>query len=229
MKKKIMKLNVQISGICVPLLCFVTFACNNSESNKTEKVESIKEANIDYKSKNIENLQSAYKGEVTATAKYKAYADKADLEKYHLIGLLYKAVSFSENIHANNHKQVLSELGKTVPVISPDYMVNTTKENLSNDITGESYEFNTMYPDFLQVAEKAGSQTAVTSLSYAFKTEKKHKVFYEKALGDLNSNTLMTLPAVYFICPTCGNTYENVLPGHCDFCNTLNNKFIKID
>lgn len=224
-----MKQIVQFSIIAILLFSFFNVACNNSESNKTEKVESIKEANIDYKSKNIENLQSAYKGEVTATAKYKAYADKADLEKYHLIALLYKAVSFSENIHANNHKKVLSELGKTVPVISPDYMVNSTKENLDNDIKGESYEFNTMYPDFLQVAEKARSQTSVTTLSYAFKTEQKHKVFYEKALGDINSNTLMTLPSVYFICPTCGNTYENVLPGHCDFCNTLNNKFIKID
>jgi rubrerythrin len=211
------------------MFCFASLACNNTEPIKTSKIEIIKDADLDYKSKNIENMQSAYKGEVTATSKYKAYADKADLEKYHMIALLYKAVSFSENIHANNHKAVLSGLGKTVPVISPEYAINTTKENLSNDINGEAYEFTTMYPDFLQVAEKAGSQTSVTSLSYAFKTEKKHKLFYEKALGDINSNTLMTLPSVYFICPTCGNTYENILPGHCDFCNTLNNKFIKID
>lgn len=224
-----MKQIVKFSSIGILLISFLNLACNNTESPKTEKIETIKEANIDYKGKNVENLQSAYKGEVTATAKYKAYADKADLEKYHLIALLYKAVSISENIHANNHKAVLSELGKTVPVISPEYTIKTTKENLSNDINGEAYEFNTMYPDFLQVAEKAGSQSAVTSLSNAFKTEKKHKVFYEKALGDINSNTLMTLPAVYFVCATCGNTYENVLPGHCDFCNTLNNKFLKID
>jgi rubrerythrin len=224
-----MKIIAQISNFSILLFCIVIFACNNTESIKTGKIETIKEANIDYKSKNIENMQSAYKGEVTATAKYKAYADKADLEKYHLIAVLYKAISFSENIHANNHKAVISELGKTVPVISPDYTVNTTKENLSNDINGEAFEFNTMYPDFLQIAEKAGSQPSVTSLSYAFKTEKKHKVFYEKALGDMNSKTLMTLPSVYYICPTCGNTYENVLPGHCDFCNTINNKFIKID
>jgi rubrerythrin len=83
-------------------------------------------------------MQSAYKGELTATAKYKAYSDKAELEKYHLIALLYKAVSFSENIHANNHKAVLSELGITVPTITPDYKVNTTKENLNADINGES-------------------------------------------------------------------------------------------
>jgi rubrerythrin len=86
-----------------------------------------------------------------------------------------------------------------------------------------------MYPDYLQVAEKAGSQSSVTSLSNAFKTEQKHKVFYEKALGDINSNTLMTLPSFYFICPTCGNTYENVFPGHCDFCNTIGKEFIKIE
>jgi rubrerythrin len=224
-----MKKIVQISSIGILLFSCLNMSCNNTEPLKTENIETIKEANIDYKSKNVDNLQSAYKGEVTATAKYKAYSDKAELEKYHLIALLYKAISFSENIHANNHKAVLSELGKSVPEIKPDYTVNTTKENLSNDINGESYEFNTMYPDFLQVAEKAGSKSSVTSLSNAFKTEKKHKVFYEKALGDINSNTLMTLPSVYFVCPTCGNTYENVLPGHCDFCNTIGKEFIKID
>ncbi len=224
-----MKQFIQISRMGMLLICLTTIGCNNSDSNKPVKIETIKEANIDYKTKNIENMQSAYKGEVTATAKYKAFADKADLEKFHLIALLYKAISYSENIHANNHKVVLKELGKTVPEISPEYTVKTTKENLSNDIYGEAYEYTTMYPDFLQVAEKAGSQSSVASLSYAFKTEKKHKVFFEKALGDINSNTLMTLPSLYFICPTCGNTYENVLPGHCDFCNTLSKKFIKID
>jgi rubrerythrin len=222
-----MKQIVRISGICFVL--FISVACNNTDPNKTGKIETLKEANVDFKSKNIENLQSAYKGEVTATAKYKAYSDKADLEKYHLIALLYKAVSFSESIHANNHKAALSVLGTTVPIISTEYTVNTTKENLSNDINGEAYEFNTMYPEFIQVAEKAGSQNSVTSLTNAFKTEKKHKVFYEKALGDMNSNTLMTLPAAYFICKTCGNTYENVAPHHCDFCNTPNKDFIKID
>jgi rubrerythrin len=224
-----MKQILQISIIGILLFSFFNVACTNNESAKTDKIETIQEANIDYKSKNVENLQSAYKGEVTATAKYKAYADKAELEKYHLIALLYKAVSFSENIHATNHKAVLTEQGITVPAITPEYKVNSTKENLGNDINGESYEFTTMYPDFLQIAEKAGSQAAVTSLSNAFKTEKKHKVFYEKALGDINSNTLLTLPSVYFICQTCGNTYENTLPGHCDFCNTLSSKFIKIE
>jgi rubrerythrin len=224
-----MKQNLRNSIIAILLFSFFNVSCSNTTTDKPDKIETIKEANIDYKSKNIDNMQAAYKGEVSATAKYKAYADKAELEKYHLIALLYKAISFSENIHATNHKAVLTELGITVPSITPEYKVNSTKENLGNDINGESYEFNTMYPDFLQVAEKAGSQSSVTSLSNAFKTEQKHKVFYEKALGDINSNTLLTLPSVYFICSTCGNTYENAVPGHCDFCNTIGTKFIKID
>lgn len=191
-----MKQIIQISSIGILLFSCLNMSCNNNEPLKTENIETIKEANIDYKSKNVDNLQASYKGEVTA--KYKAYSEKA-------------------------------ELGKSVPEIIPDYTVNTTKENLSNDINGELYEFNTMYPDFLQVAEKAGSKSSVTSLSNAFKTEKKHMFFYEKALGDINSNTLMTRPSEYFICPSFGNTYENVPPGHCDFCNTLDKEFIKID
>jgi len=129
-----MKQKLQNLIIAILLFSLFNVSCSNPASNNPNKIETIKEANIDYKSKNIDNLQVSYKGEVNATAKYKAYADKAELEKYHLIALLYKAVSFSENIHANNHKAVLTELGNAVPSIKPEYKVNSTKENLGNDV-----------------------------------------------------------------------------------------------
>jgi rubrerythrin len=182
----------------------------------------------DAKSKNIENMQAAFKGETTASAKYAAYSKKAEQEGYHQIALLFKAASASENIHANNHKSVMQESGITVPVIKPEYNVKTTKENLQDAIAGETYEVTNMYPEFITAANEAGDQMALISLNYAYKTEKKHKAFYEAALTALQNNTVKLLPAVYYVCPTCGNTYENAAPARCGISMTNGNKFIKI-
>lgn len=217
MKKLFLNYSLIIATIC----CLVITSCDNK---KTEVKTTTKE-HMDAGTKTIENMQSAYKGEKTATAKYEAFSKKAEEEGYHNIALLYNAVSAAENIHAINHKAVIEDAGGTVPIITPEYKVKTTKENLSDDINGEAYEAKTMYPDFLKTAETADNQIAFLSLTYAMKTELKHKFFFEQALGDINSNTLNSLPSKYFVCPACGNTYTTA-PKHCDFSLTEREKFI---
>ncbi len=201
--------------------CLIISSCDY----KNTEVEATTKQHIDAGTKTIENMQAAYKGEKTATAKYEAFSKKAEDEGYHNIAILYNAVSAAENIHAINHKAVLEDAGATVPIITPDYKVKTTKENLSDDINGEAYEAKTMYPDFLKTAETANNQIAFLSLTYAMKTELKHKIFFEQALGDINSNTLNSLPSKYSVCPACGNTYTTA-PRHCDFSLTDRDKFI---
>lgn len=181
------------------------------------------------KENTIKNMLDAYKGEITAIAKYTAFSKKAVEEGYPQIALLYKAVAVAESIHAKNHKAVIEASGATVPVITPEYVVKLTKENLHDDIEGEAYEGITMYPNFLKVAKEAENNEAFVSLTYAMKTENKHKVFFEKALGDINSNTLLSLPSVYYVCPVCGDTYETQVPNHCDFSNTPKEQFLKIN
>lgn len=201
--------------------CLIISSCASKETLP----EITTKEHIDAGIKTIENMQSAYKGEKTATAKYEAFSKKAEEEGFHNIALLYSAVSAAENIHAINHKAVIEDAGGIAAIIVPEFKVKSTKENLSEDINGEAYEAKIMYPDFLKTAETAGNQTAYVSLSYAMKTEQKHKVFFEKALGDLNSNTLMSLPPKYMVCPVCGNTYTDA-PKHCDFSLTSRDSFI---
>lgn len=202
--------------------CLLSTACENEKTEIKTSTNQMKDAST----KNIENMQAAYKGERTATAKYEAFSKKAETEGYHNIALLYNAVSAAENIHSMNHKAVIEDAGGTVPVIIPEYTVKTTKESLSDDINGEAYEAQVMYPDFLKTAEIAENQTAHLSLSFAQKTEQKHKLFFEQALSGINSNTLNTLPSKYYVCPVCGNTYATNPPKHCDFSFTEGDKFI---
>ncbi|CAN5372562.1 hypothetical protein BH11BAC5_BH11BAC5_14790 [soil metagenome] len=202
------------------------------ENEKNEKATIAKPASYiagnDAAAKTTEHMQAAFKGETTASAKYVAYSKKAEQEGYHQIALLFKAASTSENIHANNHKAVLQESGVAVPTITPAFTVKTTKENLQDAIAGETYEVTTMYPEFLTAANEAGNQLAMMSLNYAYKTEKKHKVFYETALAALQNNTVNTLPAIFYVCPTCGNTYDRKAPARCGISMTSGEKFIKI-
>jgi len=200
--------------------CLIITACNNKPA-----LNSSTQQNMNAAIKTIENMQSAYKGEKTATAKYEAFSKKADEEGYHNIAILYNAVSAAENIHARNHQAVIEDAGSSVAIITPEYKVKTTKENLSDDIDGEAYEANTMYPDFIKTAEAADNQIASLSLSYAMKTELKHNAFFKQALANINSNSPKNLPSIYFVCPNCGNTYSTA-PKHCDFSLTEREKFI---
>jgi rubrerythrin len=177
---------------------------------------------------NYQNMQDAFKGETTASAKYAAYSKKAEQEGFHAIAMLFQAASTSEKIHANNHKAVLEDAGQTVASITPDFKVLSTKENLADAIAGETYEITTMYPLFITNANTAKNQLALVSLNYAYKTEQKHKPLYEKALAALESNQVNTLPTVYFVCPTCGNTYDTTSPKRCGISMTSSEKFIKI-
>ncbi len=180
------------------------------------------------KTQNFQDMQEAYKGETTASAKYAAYSKKAEAEGFHEIALLFSAASASELTHANNHRAVLEESGQSIPSIKPDFVVRTTKENLEDALAGETYEITTMYPQFISNANTVGNQLSLVSLNYAYKTEQKHKPLYEKALVALANNTVKSMPSVYYVCPTCGNTYENNAPKKCGISMTSSEKFIRI-
>jgi rubrerythrin len=180
------------------------------------------------KEKTMADLQEAFKGETTASAKYAAYAQKAEKDGSHNIALLFKAASMAEKVHANNHKSVLVENGVAIPQITPEFTVKSTNENLQDAIKGESYDVTTMYPDFLKDASNSKSQLAQISFHYALEVEKKHLVMYKNALAALNNNTVTELPQAYYVCPTCGNTYDQTPPERCGISMTSSEKFIKI-
>lgn len=196
---------------------------NESETNPNSKINPSEATAL-----NMQNMLDAFKGETTASAKYAAYSQKAEQEGYHEIAMLFKAASISENIHANNHKVVIEEAGQKAPEIKPEFTVKTTAENLKDALSGERYELSTMYPEFMKNASISKNQLSLVSLDYAYKTEQKHKVFYEKALAALENNTVKSLPTVFYICSTCGNTYETTAPKRCGISMTSAEKFIKI-
>lgn len=178
--------------------------------------------------KTVENIKAAIIGETTASAKYAAYAEQAKVDGFDKIALLFEAASKSENIHANNHRAVLEQLGENMDAFTPSYDVKTTRENLEDAIKGETYEVTTMYPDFIKVAKDEGVNIALISLNYAFQTEKKHKAMYENALNKLDDGKTQELSDMYMVCPTCGNTYDTQAPKRCGISMTPSERFLII-
>ena len=54
-------------------------------------------------------LRSAYGGESMAHMRYIRWADHAIKEGFPNIGRLYQAISYAEQVHANNHFDVLKQ------------------------------------------------------------------------------------------------------------------------
>lgn len=177
--------------------------------------------------KTIANLKAGIKGETTASAKYKAFADKAREEGHEAIGKLFDAASKSEAIHAENHTKALESLGEKMEAFKPEFEVKTTAENLQAAIEGETYEIDTMYPQFLADAKTEKVEKAVKTYNWAMDTEKKHQTFYKAALQSITSQTEESLPKGYAICPVCGNIYDTAsMDDKCAFCSTAKEKYI---
>ncbi|MFN5983527.1 MAG: rubrerythrin family protein [Fluviicola sp.] len=219
-------------GILLSVSC-TTKSVDKSELNVSKEAEknakSVKSVNLQEPKKElIQNMQAAYKGETTAHFKYLAYSEKATKEDHQEIALLFKAAATAELIHAKNHQIVLLRMGEKIPEIYPEFKVKSTYENLKEAINGESYEFSTMYPNFIKNAHAAGNYMAQISLTYAYKVEQKHRDLYIEALSQLNDNNDDSLAKIYFLCPTCGNTYATIAPSRCEISMTDSKLFIQI-
>ena len=160
-----------------------------------------------------DNLKEAFAGESQANRKYLAFAEKADKEGYKQAAKLFRAAADAETVHAMNHLRVLEGVGSTV-------------DNLKAAISGETEEFEDMYPKFIKEAKSEGaSDAAIVSFDVANQVEEIHAGLYQKALDSLGNNEDVD----YYVCQICGNTVEGSAPDKCPICNAPKNKFNKID
>lgn len=158
------------------------------------------------------NLLEAFAGESQANRKYLAFAKKAEEEGYKQVAKLFRAAAEAETVHALNH---LRELGG----------IKSTKENLEAAISGESYEFQKMYPQMIEDAKAEKNESALRSFNFANEVEKIHAELYKKALETLGKN-----PDVdYYVCQVCGNTVEGEAPDECPICGAKKQAFKRIE
>ena len=163
-------------------------------------------------SKTDQNLQDAFAGESQANRKYLAFAKQAEDEGYAQVARLFRAAAAAETIHAHNHLKGMKG-------------VKSTKENLLAAISGESYEFQKMYPQMITDAKAEGQDYALRSFSLANEVEKVHAALYQRALESLGQNTVVD----YYVCSVCGYTAEGEAPDDCPVCKAKKKAFRKAE
>ncbi len=166
-------------------------------------------------SKTKENLKEAFSGESQANRKYLAFAKKAEDEGYQQVAKLFRAAAAAETVHAHNHLRILGG-------------IKSTKENIQEAISGETFEFTQMYPEYLEIAAEEGENQASWSFNIANQVEKIHSDLYSKAASSLKFNKDLE-KVDYYVCSVCGNTVENLPPEKCPICNASASAFKRID
>ena len=163
-------------------------------------------------SKTTDNLKEAFAGESQANRKYLAFAKQADKEGYPQAAKLFRAAAAAETVHAHSHQRTLGG-------------IKSTADNLSEAVTGETFEFKKMYPAMIEAAISENEKSAERSFTFANEVEKVHAELYQKVFDNLEN-----LPETdYYVCPICGNTVENEPPETCPVCKAKGTSFNKID
>ncbi len=174
----------------------------------------------------LDNLQTAYNGESNAHARYLAFAAKADGEGYAQVAALFRAAARAEEIHAANHAVVIKKLGGTPTAKLDKPLVKSTKENLAAAVKGETYERDTMYPEFLKEARASRNTDAIQTFNYAKTAEAEHAKLYGEALNNLDK--MRAKGVVYYVCTVCGNTTAKLDFAKCPSCFNSKDKYVAV-
>jgi rubrerythrin len=163
--------------------------------------------------KTDENLKAAFAGESQANRRYLAFARKAEEEGFTQVAKLFEAAAEAETIHALNHLRITGQ-------------IKSTLENLDTAVSGETVEFEKMYPSYINVAKQEGNKQAAWSFDVANKVEQIHAKLYNKAIDALKNRKVLE-KVDYYVCGVCGNTVGGAPPDKCPICGTPKEKFFK--
>ena len=160
----------------------------------------------------MKDLQEGFAGESMANRKYLAFADQADKEGYPGVAKMFRAIASAETVHATAHFRTMGGIGDTA-------------SNLKAALDGETYEFSTMYPGFIEDAEAEGHAAAKRSFHLANEAEKVHGGLYKKALEGIEA--LKGKDTDWYLCPICGFVHEGSAPDVCPICKAKRSVFVK--
>lgn len=123
-------------------------------------------------SKTEENLKAAFAGESQANRRYLAFAQAARAAGADAVAEVFEEAAADETLHAHAH---LAYLGG----------ISDSADNLKVALEGETFEKESMYPEFIATAEVEGFTKVAQYLKSVAGDEGRHASKYQKALGDL--------------------------------------------
>ena len=159
----------------------------------------------------LENLKDAFAGESQAFQKYMAFAAKARKEGLDNVAKLFETTAQAEKIHAAGHLKAMEGISSTL-------------DNLKAAISGETFEFEKMYPPMYEQA-KAEGHKAKKMFKWAMDVEEVHAELYKKALEAVENGKDLS-ETNFYLCPLCGHIEMGTPPERCPFCGVKGEDYV---
>ncbi len=133
-------------------------------------------------SKTHENLKAAFAGESQANRRYLYFAQKADVEGYNDVAVVFRSTAEGETGHAHGHLEYLEETGDP----ATGEPIGSTSDNLKAAVAGETNEYTDMYPGMAREAREEGFDEIANWFETLAKAERSHAGRFTKALAELD-------------------------------------------
>ena len=132
--------------------------------------------------KTEQNSKDAFAGESQANRRYLYFAQKADVEGYNDVAVVFRSTAEGETGHAHGHLEFLEETGDP----ATGEPIGPTNLNLKAAVAGETHEYTDMYPGMTRTAREEGFEEIADWFETLAKAEKSHAGRFQKALDTLD-------------------------------------------
>jgi rubrerythrin len=131
--------------------------------------------------KTEQNLKDAFAGESQANRRYLYFANRADVEGYNDVAVVFRSTAEGETGHAHGHLDYLAVVGDPATGLP----IGATNANLKAAIAGETHEYTDMYPGMAKAARDEGFEEIADWFETLAKAERSHANRFQKALDTL--------------------------------------------
>lgn len=152
-----------------------------------------------------QNLLKAFAGESQARNRYTFFASAAKKEGYEQIAGVFMETAEQEKEHAKRFFKYLEGGPLTITASYPAGIIGTTTENLLAAAEGEHEEWDVLYAEFGDVAEKEGFPEIANTFRQIAKVEAEHEKRYLKLLSRItDGNFFVRDNEIWWQCRNCG-------------------------
>ena len=152
-----------------------------------------------------QNLLKAFAGERQARNRYTFFASVAKKEGYEQIAGVFMETAEQEKEHAKRFFKYLEGGPLTITASYPAGIIGTTTENLLAAAEGEHEEWDVLYAEFGDVAEKEGFPEIANTFRQIAKVEAEHEKRYLKLLSRItDGNFFVRDNEIWWQCRNCG-------------------------
>src|ERR1700733_11734995 len=132
-------------------------------------------------SKTMNNLKEPPGGKAEPPRRYLYFAQKADVEGYNDVAVVFRSTAEGETGHAHGHLEFLEAVGDPATGLP----IGGSDKNLKAAIAGETHEYTDMYPGMAKTARSEGFDEIADWFETLAKAEKSHAGRFQKALDTL--------------------------------------------